>query len=77
MPQILRHGANDFTSPPKEGMLRIFSGSKKNPTASAGSEPAILVTRGQHANHQTTNAAKKCVLYYCHLMSTQLQLNAP
>jgi hypothetical protein len=23
----------------------------KNPTASAGSEPAILSTRGQHANH--------------------------
>jgi hypothetical protein len=32
----------------------------KNPTDSAGSEPAILGTRGQHANHQTTEAA---VLY--------------
>jgi hypothetical protein len=25
--------------------------SRKNPTASAGSEPAILGTRSQHANH--------------------------
>jgi hypothetical protein len=37
-------------SPPKEGMLWIFS-SRKNPTASVGSEPAILGTKGQHANH--------------------------
>jgi hypothetical protein len=29
----------------------------KNLTASAGSEPAILSTRGQHANHYTTEAA--------------------
>ena len=41
----LRHGTDGFTSPPKEGMLRIFS------TASAGFEPANLGTRGQHANH--------------------------
>jgi hypothetical protein len=44
-----RHGANGFTSLPKEGMLRIFR--PKNPTASAGSEPAILSTRGQHAKN--------------------------
>jgi hypothetical protein len=36
-------------------MLRIFR--PKNPTATAGSEPAILGTRGQHANHETTEAA--------------------
>ena len=35
----LRHGTNDFTSPPKEGMLSIFS-----PTALAGFEPANLGT---------------------------------
>jgi hypothetical protein len=46
----LRHGANGFTSLPKEGMLRIFS-PLKSPTTSAGSEPANLGTRGQHANH--------------------------
>jgi len=44
----MRHGTDDFTSPPKEGVLRIFS---------AGFEPAILGTRGQHANHKTTEAA--------------------
>jgi hypothetical protein len=31
--------------------------SRKNPTASVGSEPAISGTRGQHANPQTTEAA--------------------
>jgi hypothetical protein len=35
----LRHETNGFTSPPKEGMLRIFV-ARKNPTASAGFEPA-------------------------------------
>jgi hypothetical protein len=29
----------------------------KNPTASAGFKPAILGTRGQHANYKTTEAA--------------------
>jgi hypothetical protein len=45
----LRHGTDGFTSPSKEGMLWIFS--PENPTASAVIKPAILVTRGQHANH--------------------------
>jgi hypothetical protein len=35
-----------LTSPPKEGMLRIFTSDK-----SAGFEPANSETRGQHANH--------------------------
>jgi len=34
----LRHGTDCFTSPPKEGVLRIFF-ALKNPTASAGFEP--------------------------------------
>jgi hypothetical protein len=52
----LQHGTDGFTSPPKEGMLWIFS-----PEKSDGfglfffsfffPEPAILGTRGQHANH--------------------------
>jgi hypothetical protein len=46
----LRRGTDGFTSPPKEGMQRIFC-RPKNPTASAGFEPASLGTRGQHANH--------------------------
>jgi hypothetical protein len=48
----LRHGTDGFTSPPKEGMLWIFSPEKSN-----GFEPANLGTRGQHANHWTTEAA--------------------
>ena len=44
----LRHGTDGFTSPPKEGVLRIFF-ALKNPTASARFEPANLGTKGQHA----------------------------
>jgi hypothetical protein len=44
----LLHGTDDFTSPPKEGVLRIFF-AVKNPTASARFEPANLGTKGQHA----------------------------
>ena len=44
----LRHGTDGFTSPPKEGVLRIFF-RPKNPTASAGCEPMNLGTKGQHA----------------------------
>jgi hypothetical protein len=38
----LRHGTHSFTSLPKEGVLRIFFFALKNPTASAGFEPANL-----------------------------------
>ena len=44
----LRHGTDGFISPPKEGVLRIFF-ALKNPTASAGFEPANLGIKGQHA----------------------------
>ena len=44
----LRHGTDGFTSPPKEGVLKIFF-ALKNPTALAGFEPANLGTKGQHA----------------------------
>jgi hypothetical protein len=44
----LRHGTDGFTSPPKEGVLRIFFALKIS-TASAGCEPANLGTKGQHA----------------------------
>ena len=54
----LRHGTDGFTSPPKEGVLRIFF-ALKNPTASAGFEPANLGTKGQHA---TSRPPKPIVL---------------
>jgi len=44
----LRHGTDGFTSPLKEGVLRIFF-ALKNLTALAGFEPANLGTKGQHA----------------------------
>ena len=52
----LRHGTDGFTSPPKEGVVRIFF-ALKNPTASAGFEPVNLGTKGQHA---TTRPPKHC-----------------
>ena len=54
-PRVLWHAAqicdigDDFTSPPRKACCGFFR--PKNPTASAGIEPAILGTRGQHANH--------------------------
>ena len=44
----LRHVTDSFTSPPKEGVLKIFF-VLKNPTASAGFEPANMGTKGQYA----------------------------
>ena len=53
----LRHGTNGFTSLPKEGVLSIFS-ALKNPTASAGFEPANLGYHRPAPYLQTTEAAK-------------------
>jgi hypothetical protein len=46
-----RHGTDGFTSPPKEGVLRIFR--PKNPMDSAVFEPANLGTKAQHATSRT------------------------
>ena len=51
----LRHGTDGFTSPPKEGVLRIFS-----PLKILRLRPANLGTKGQHA----TSRPPKPVLYY-------------
>jgi hypothetical protein len=51
----LRHGTDGFSSPPKEGALRIFF-HPKNPTASAGCEPANLGTKGQHVTSRQPNS---------------------
>jgi hypothetical protein len=47
---ILRHGADGFTSAAKEGVLRIFI-ALKNPSPSAGFDPANLGSKSKHANH--------------------------
>jgi hypothetical protein len=48
----LNHGANSFTSPPKEGILRIFIVFKNSPLA--GFEPMNLESSGKHTNCYTT-----------------------
>jgi hypothetical protein len=50
----LRHGTDGFTSSPKDSVLRNFIRSK-NPTVSAGCEPANLGTKGE----QTTSRPPK------------------
>jgi hypothetical protein len=50
--EMLRHGTDCFTSLPKEGVLRIFR--PKNPSSSAGFEPANLTYFDKHAKHYTT-----------------------
>jgi hypothetical protein len=61
----LRHGADGFTSPPKKGVLRIFS--SKNSTASAGFEPANLGTKGQHATSRPPKPLCLCDgVSFCH-----------
>ena len=58
----LRHGTDGFTSPPKEGVLRIFF-AFKNPTASAGFEPTNLGTKGQHATSRPPKPIKNIKIY--------------
>jgi len=57
----LRHGTDGFTSPPKKGVLRIFR--PKNPTASAGFEPANLGTKGQHATPRPAGTGHLLIMY--------------
>jgi hypothetical protein len=52
------HGTDDFTSRPKEVVLRIFI-TRKNPSSSAGFEPANLGSSGKHA---TTTIDMKWVI---------------
>jgi len=56
----LRHGTDGITSPPKEGVLRIFF-AFKNPTASAGFGPSNLGTKGQHATSRPPKSRADCV----------------
>jgi hypothetical protein len=49
----LRHGANVFTSPPKEVVLLVFI-ALKNPSLTAWFEPANLGSNDKHDNYYTT-----------------------
>jgi hypothetical protein len=51
--KILRHGADGFTSPSKEGMLRILS-PPENPSTSTGIKPANIGFNDNHASHYAT-----------------------
>jgi hypothetical protein len=53
--KILRHEASGFTSPPMEGVLRIFI-TLKNLSPSVEFETANLGSNGKHTNHYTTEA---------------------
>ena len=56
------HGTDGFTSPPKEGVLTIFS-PWKILTASAGIEPANLGVKGQHATPRPPKPLSLVVSY--------------
>jgi hypothetical protein len=65
--QICDMGTDGFTSPPKEGVLRIFF-ALKNPTASAGFEPANLGTKGQHATSRPPKPLGIYIYIYIYIM---------
>jgi hypothetical protein len=51
--KILQHGADSFTTPLKEGMLRVII-TVKNSLLSARFEPMNLGSSGTHDNHYAT-----------------------
>jgi hypothetical protein len=69
--KILRHGADGFTSSPKELVLRIFI-DLKNTSSSAGCEPANLGDNDRHNNHWTTEGDKNCFSFKYQLLDTEL-----
>jgi hypothetical protein len=64
--KILRHGTDGFSSPPKEGVLRVFV-ALKNPLSSEGFGPANTGSNGKHAIHYTTEddtvAPYLCIIF--------------
>jgi hypothetical protein len=48
--KIIRHVADGFSSPLKEGVLWIYI-TLKNPSLLARTEPANLGSNGKHADH--------------------------
>jgi hypothetical protein len=73
-PVDLRHGTDGFTSPPTEVVLRIFI-TLKNPSTSAGIEPANLGSSGEHAS-PLVHRVRPCILYV-RTISCYLYTSAP
>jgi hypothetical protein len=61
--KILRHGADGFTSPSNEGVLRTFI-ALKNPSPLARFEHANLGSNGKHANQQITEDDLRDIYFY-------------
>jgi hypothetical protein len=59
----LRYGTDDIISPPKEVVPRIFV-TLKNPSSSAGFEPANLESSGKHA---TTRSSRATIYIYIYI----------
>ena len=53
----LRHGTDGFTSPPKEGVLRIFS-----PLKIRRLRPGLNPTKGQHATSRPPKPHTLCIV---------------
>jgi hypothetical protein len=56
--EMSRHGANGFTPPPNECVLRTLIALKKS-IASAGIEPASLESSGKHAKYYTVDTTQR------------------
>jgi hypothetical protein len=57
-------GPTAFTSPTKEGVLRVVF-ALINPSSLTGFEPTSIGSNGKHANHQTTRG--ECVFELIHV----------
>jgi hypothetical protein len=61
---MVQYEADSCTSPPKEGVLRIFV-VLKNPSLSAAFEPENLLSIGNRANRYATEDEKTVVSNLC------------
>jgi hypothetical protein len=71
MPQICDMGQTALLHLQRKACCGFFR--PKNPTASAGFEPAILGTRGQHANHQTTETTPRLSSPICYTTNVTIK----
>ena len=66
---VYLHGTDGFTSPPKEGVLRIFF-ALKNPTASVGFEPANFGIKGQYATSRAQKPRNRVFKFFLHFFQS-------